>query len=284
MATASRISCILSYLSLVHGRPMGNSFGATFGSTATAGLNGEGLGSITGSLSGGLNGLLGDFAQHMAASQNDRGTCPPGLIQVPKRLAALPPNFFQCNGCGPQGMALDEPFGLWVCCNRHDVCYSSCGTTFAFCEEEFKGCMNSVCEAGHLPDVEEGDRTKSKCKDTAEGFLALTAMLGKGFHDKSQEVGCDCLGEEEKEAATERYELFLSDLYQHSQGVEKKAADEIRQTVAEHHGREGVAVYKTVQEVGAPLVLKTGRVPVDFSIETVTKDNGTPAETPNQEL
>lgn len=45
------------------------------------------------------------------------------------------------------GMEVEEPFQLWRCCNSHDVCYASCGTTFKYCEKQFKNCMAWL--AGH---------------------------------------------------------------------------------------------------------------------------------------
>eukprot|EP00435_Cladocopium_sp_Y103_P011303 s2180_g2.t4 len=39
------------------------------------------------------------------------------------------------NGCGPEGLVVKEPYGLWRCCNSHDVCFSVCGTSHNFCEE-----------------------------------------------------------------------------------------------------------------------------------------------------
>merc|ERR1719384_320325 len=90
------------------------------------------------------------------------------------------------NGCGPQGMQIPEEFGLFRCCNFHDVCFSTCGTTHAWCEEEFKGCMRRVCKA-----VPKGPERK-KCKEQSKSFSGLTDMFGNGFYASSQKESCSC--------------------------------------------------------------------------------------------
>ena len=72
-------------------------------------------------------------------ARRSRSICPSGRKFIaPRAIVDVEPGMLVANGCGPQGMEVKESFGLWPCCNIHDVCYSSCGTTFSFCEKRFK--------------------------------------------------------------------------------------------------------------------------------------------------
>ena len=31
------------------------------------------------------------------------------------------------------------------CCNKHDICYDSCGTDRDECDDEFKQCLDKMC-------------------------------------------------------------------------------------------------------------------------------------------
>merc|ERR1712217_138165 len=108
------------------------------------------------------------------------------------------------NGCGPQGMQIPEEFGLYRCCNFHDVCFSTCGTTHQWCEQEFKGCMKRVCKAPL-----DGD--KKECKQQAKSFTSLTGAFGKGFHTSSQKMSCDCV---DKASAASAHKTYLTDFLQ----------------------------------------------------------------------
>ncbi|CAF3917308.1 unnamed protein product [Rotaria sp. Silwood1] len=56
------------------------------------------------------------------------------------------------NGCGAAG-SVNIDWALQLvgerviiqCCNKHDVCYETCGQTQARCDNEFQSCLNSVC-------------------------------------------------------------------------------------------------------------------------------------------
>merc|ERR1719231_1311355 len=86
-----------------------------------------------------------------------RSTCPPGKRAAPKLGSHLS---FGANGCGPAGLQVREDFGLHRCCNAHDVCFSVCGTSFDWCEQRFKSCMQQVCT-----DQVDGDEDRSRCTE-----------------------------------------------------------------------------------------------------------------------
>lgn len=32
------------------------------------------------------------------------------------------------------------------CCDKHDICYDTCGSDKEECDEEFKTCLNKMCQ------------------------------------------------------------------------------------------------------------------------------------------
>jgi len=155
-------------------------------------------------------------------------------VPVPKTIVA--------NGCGPQGMQIPESFGLHVCCNRHDLCYQSCGTTFKYCEKVFQKCVERVC-AQYKGDLD----TKDACSEQAETFTGLTAMFGGAFHSSSQEGVCDCVAEEEAPA---RFEEFLHYVRSRSLPTESKEKRDafVRETMKKYEGKEGRMVYRALKQ------------------------------------
>ncbi|CAM2726813.1 unnamed protein product [Rotaria socialis] len=58
----------------------------------------------------------------------------------------------QANGCGAEGSVNIDRSLKYVgehvmipCCNRHDICYETCGKTQNECDSEFRSCMNAAC-------------------------------------------------------------------------------------------------------------------------------------------
>ena len=162
-------------------------------------------------------------------AKKDKKACPSGHVRVPAKKA---PELY-ANGCGPQGMQVKEPWGLFKCCNRHDICYSLCGTTFDFCESEFKGCMKEVCQA-------HGEK-RAECQEQADGFSGMTALFGKGFHSTGQEKACDCVPEKQKD---ERHEAEVERLKQH--GVPEEEGLKL----GEFKGKEGELYYNLMVQYG----------------------------------
>lgn len=161
---------------------------------------------------------------------------------------------FECNGCGPKGMQVNENFGLYKCCNGHDLCYSTCGTTKEYCEKVFKSCMKSTCEKsfGHNPAM------KADCEKQANSMTGLTAAFGGGFHTRSQtgnkETGqpgaCDCYESEEK--ADERWLQKFTEFYiAHAEPKmsEGEAAAKAEEVLKKNKGnKRGEAYYKMIKK------------------------------------
>ncbi len=71
------------------------------------------------------------------------------------------------------------------CCNSHDRCYGTCGTTHKGCDDTFNTCMKKECEPLNIVQ-------KAACKATAFTFYQAVDKGGKcGFH-KSQQNHCQC--------------------------------------------------------------------------------------------
>jgi hypothetical protein len=65
-------------------------------------------------------------------------------------------NVLSTNGCSMLGdKKKADNFGLWKCCNRHDICYGLCGSSLRFCERSFSTCMTSTCDAVDIGHDEE---------------------------------------------------------------------------------------------------------------------------------
>ena len=90
--------------------------------------------------------------------------CPEGKYPAPTEN---PDYVIECNGCGPKGMQIEEPFGLYRCCNQHDACFATCGTAAPFCERIFKQCMSKVCAEDHV------GRTREDCERQALSLIHI---------------------------------------------------------------------------------------------------------------
>eukprot|EP00939_MAST-03C_sp_MAST-3C-sp1_P001143 g1143.t1 len=173
-----------------------------------------------------------DAAKSYAPSQG----CAGGEVYAPK----IPvPDTIVANGCGPQGMQIPEEFGLHVCCNRHDLCYQSCGTTFRYCEKMFKSCLNKVCKKY------SGGTRERECREQADTFSGLTAMFGDGFHKSSQDGVCDCVPEDER---SPRYRKFLEHVHERSGGRTEEREAYIEELSQKYEKKKGQMVYRALKK------------------------------------
>ncbi|CAJ1453302.1 unnamed protein product [Effrenium voratum] len=173
--------------------------------------------------------------------------CPTGKIPVPKldhheRMMA--------NGCGPQGLVIKEPYGLYRCCNSHDVCFSVCGTSHKFCEDQFSRCMNEVCE-------QKSPSEREECTQQATSFSSMTKAFGKGFHQASQKDSCECAPKAE---AKERHREYLENFYRaYNSSKQSDAHDDL----SEWGGKEAELYFDLVKTYGHMFVEFTD-VPKQF--------------------
>ena len=151
-------------------------------------------------------------------------------------------------------MQVSENFGLYKCCNGHDLCYATCGTSKEYCEKVFKTCMTDTCKNGFGHDPV----TKGECDKQAQSMTGLTAAFGGSFHLRSQKgnaekgipAACDCYASEE--LAEERWmEKFTEFYMMHADPPmsEEKAAAKAEEVMRKNQGKKrGEAYYKMIKK------------------------------------
>lgn len=97
------------------------------------------------------------------------------------------------NGCGPGGKLGDlVPEGYFGgCCNKHDVCYSTCSRGRLSCDNSFLSCMNGVCN-----DRFSGWRKipkKIACKAKAVVYYGAVRKLGLLPFVRATKKHCKCV-------------------------------------------------------------------------------------------
>ncbi|XP_077999545.1 group XIIA secretory phospholipase A2-like [Glandiceps talaboti] len=137
---------------------------------------------------GKLEGLLDAFG---SASANCVYKCPNGA--KPMKNKGHKPTY---NGCGSMGIELDTEGlpAMTKCCNKHDLCYDTCGADRNQCDEDFKNCLYKMCEK-EFNGGKSSTFSKKKldgCKSTGDLMYIGTMGLGcKSFLD-AQEKACTC--------------------------------------------------------------------------------------------
>jgi len=178
-----------------------------------------------------LGSLLGGLGQ----KSGNKGVCADNKIPAPTEN----PNYkIEANGCGPAGMQVPEEFGLFKCCNGHDLCFGVCGTTHQYCEKVFKKCMAKVCK-GH-----SGGK-QAECRKQADSFSGMTGAFGGGFHVNGQKRACDCYAD--KISAQARHEDYLMSFYQ-KYNTTLATKEQVRRILDTHKGREGEAYFTVMKK------------------------------------
>lgn len=150
------------------------------------------------------------------------------------------------NGCGAAGQpGKADGFGLHVCCNAHDICYSLCGASFSWCEKEFSSCLQGVCTA-HADPV--------GCKEKANGFSEVTQSMGFGFWRGGQYENCECVNDQ---AVATRQHITLADFYKYRLAQEggdvSEASVKAKQTIRQWKGKEGKLYMSLALKYGVAL-------------------------------
>uniref|UniRef100_A0A6B0UWN1 Putative phospholipase a2 group xii n=1 Tax=Ixodes ricinus TaxID=34613 RepID=A0A6B0UWN1_IXORI len=117
-----------------------------------------------------------------------RFRCPGSTKPVPR-----PAHRSSANGCGTgdfkiPASALPHP-EFETCCNRHDICYDTCGENRTSCDEIFEKCMTGVCQTRAS--------SKDNCLATSRLFTTMTAEHGCDPFLKSQKKACVCRATDE---------------------------------------------------------------------------------------
>ncbi|CAE8594857.1 unnamed protein product [Polarella glacialis] len=197
-----------------------------------------------GELMKGFSGMLGGLDQGGGEKGGPKDeVCPFGKVVVPKMNQHT---FFAANGCGPQGMQIKESFGLHRCCNGHDVCFSVCGTSHKFCEDEFSSCMKQVCK-------KPLSGKKKACKEQAQSFSSMTRAFGQGFHHSSQRETCDCVQKADGSAEAQRQREYLETFYSEFNKT-AAVAEVIDSELAKWKGREAELHFENVKTYGKQFV------------------------------
>ncbi|BES92549.1 Group XII secretory phospholipase A2 precursor (Hypothetical proteinypothetical protein2G12) [Nesidiocoris tenuis] len=113
-------------------------------------------------------------------------SCPGGVKAVKNK-------FFkpQVNGCGPEMLKIDDknmPYPqMTLCCDNHDLCYSTCNSGKDKCDNDFKKCLYRVCDAFRV-----ADEANLGCKAAAKVLYTATTALGCKFYQDAQSAACYC--------------------------------------------------------------------------------------------
>lgn len=108
------------------------------------------------------------------------------------------------NGCSkPAGISVGGEEDFTYCCDRHDVCYSTCGASKDFCESDFGKCMQELCKSqfSHNP----------QCGGAASMYQMGTTMFGGDGFDNLQVDHCQCIDESE---VSNHYAKVLRQIYE----------------------------------------------------------------------
>jgi hypothetical protein len=117
--------------------------------------------------------------------------CEDGYQPVPK----LPLNFTSsgCNSIGGiSAFRMDangrvEP-GI-ACCHMRAACYQICGMEKSKCDDFFKKCNESICDAI------ENKELREKCTTSTSMHNMLAGMMGCGPYEHQQHNNCGCMEE-----------------------------------------------------------------------------------------
>lgn len=123
-------------------------------------------------------------------------TCEEGYIPGP-RSGALP----YANGCKvPDFNQLKGNFIDYrhfdTCCNLHNICYMTCGSTKKFCDAELEKCMKAKCERRNDEEM---------CMKTTNEFVIGYKMHGCKNYVESQQYLCACFRPEEAQGRVAEY-------------------------------------------------------------------------------
>lgn len=85
-------------------------------------------------------------------------------------------------------------FNLTPCCDQHDICYDTCGSSRKVCDADFTKCLNSVCNS------QTTGKKIDDCNGTSQLFSMGASGFGCGSFAASQHQACMCGGVLAKDA------------------------------------------------------------------------------------
>merc|ERR1711974_67624 len=118
---------------------------------------------------------------------SDSFTCPGGETPIDN-----PNNEPDANGCGPSAFPLAGPsFSFLECCEQHDFCYGTCGTSKVQCDNDFYECMACTCETDY-----DDYFSRFACRELACTYFQAVDEFGCFAFTSGQEDSCSCPGKE----------------------------------------------------------------------------------------
>lgn len=127
----------------------------------------------------------------------EQATCPPGAKsrQVAKGgtgqarceyRAAVPNPSWKPTPNGCSAPLVGGSFGSWdftPACDKHDLCYGTCGASKRKCDKLFYKLMTAICDA-------LTGNAKSRCHLTATMFVNAVDNFGTGWYEAAQDKAC----------------------------------------------------------------------------------------------
>lgn len=94
------------------------------------------------------------------------------------------------NGCGPSALPLAGPsFSFLQCCEQHDFCYGTCGTSKQQCDNDFYSCMYCSCQETY-----DDFFSILACEEIACTYFQAVDEFGCFSFTSGQEEACTCPG------------------------------------------------------------------------------------------
>ncbi|KAI6646631.1 Group XIIA secretory phospholipase A2 [Oopsacas minuta] len=119
--------------------------------------------------------------------------CKEGLIAI-QRDNFVP----ESNGCGStlglMSIQLNTTGyeGIERCCDKHDLCYSTCNDPRKFCDDSFRECMTKYCETDPGIMLGLNERSTEGCVSAAEMIYLGVDMFGCSSYLEAQQEACVC--------------------------------------------------------------------------------------------
>jgi len=103
---------------------------------------------------------------------------------------------FTSNGCGAHGIKINVNNDIEECCDLHDACYSICGISRDFCEQQFDKCLKQKCRNfnnnNNNNNNRHGIKNEQNCLETINLLTMGSSMFGCQSFVSSQNESCIC--------------------------------------------------------------------------------------------
>jgi hypothetical protein len=179
--------------------------------------------------------------------------CPDSSHVLVQRLDKFPAS----NGCSkPPGISVGGEEDFTYCCDRHDACYSTCGISKNYCEQDFGKCMEELCNTVFT--------SNPQCTSAAQVYQMGTTMFGgNGFQDLQNDF-CECIP---KSIVKKHYTKLLDKLYREHTDKSPEEISEMTSRLLDKTGdsvrKLGSLFYKISKKYDSVIQHEGPRVGVD---------------------